>query len=132
MTSISGYITRDEIAQVAGLLCAKPGESAETASVQATAVEGQYENALTLTRAWVEVQEVRDEARRDADHYGGTWELHMPNRPELFDLEYDDEDQPIYSHPEDYDEAEDRRVAIEIVRTLSTRYGLTPYEMRPQ
>lgn len=125
-----GYITRDEIAEVAGLLCARLGEPSETVSVQATTINGTYENALCLERAWVEIENVRDGARRDADRYGGDWRDHMPDRPELFEIEYHDYDldtdtgTKTYSHTEDYDEADDRRVAFDIIRTLAARFLL--------
>src|SRR5690606_30003935 len=105
----------------AGLLCIRTGQPSETVAVQATTVNGEHdEDALCLERAWVEVREVLDEAQRDADHYEDDWRDHMPNRPELFDIEYHDHDpgEKTYSYVEDYDEAEDRRVALDIIRTL--------------
>ncbi|MEV0149744.1 MULTISPECIES: hypothetical protein [unclassified Nonomuraea] len=133
--SASGYITREEIAEVAGLLCARPGQPSEMVSVQAATINGEYENPLTLERAWVEIQDVLDRARKDADHYGGDWQDHMPNRPELFDVEYGDDydldtgtGTTTYSHTEDYDEAEDRRIALDIIRALAARFPLTAEE----
>ncbi|MEV0617633.1 hypothetical protein AB0I81_30230 [Nonomuraea sp. NPDC050404] len=133
--SARGYITRDEIAEVAGLLCARPGQPCEMVSVQATTINGEYENALTLERAWVEVRDVVDGAKRDADRYGGDWRDHMPNRPELFDVEYGDDydfdastGATTYTYTEDYDEAEDRRVALDIIRALVARFPLPTEE----
>ncbi|GGO63020.1 hypothetical protein [Nonomuraea cavernae] len=129
-----GYITRDEIAEVAGLLCARPGQPSETVAVQATTINGTYENALCLERAWVEIRTVLDGARRDAEHYEDDWRDHMPDRPELFEVEYHNYDldtetgQKTYSHVEDYNEAEDRRVALDIIRALAARYPLTTEE----
>ncbi|GAA1768477.1 hypothetical protein [Nonomuraea bangladeshensis] len=133
--SAHGYITRDEIAEVAGLLCIRPGQPSEMVAVQATTISGTYENALCLERAWVEIQDVLDGARRDADRYGGDWRDHMPDRPELFEIEYHDYDldtdtgTKTYSHTEDYDEAEDRRVALHIIRMFIERFGLTAKEI---
>ncbi|MFG1709167.1 hypothetical protein ACFLIM_38850 [Nonomuraea sp. M3C6] len=132
--SAHGYITRDEIAEVAGLLCARLGALSERAYIQATTINGEYENPIALARAWVEVREVLDEVRKDAAHYGDDWQDHMPNRPELFDVEYHDYDfdadkgRKTYGYIEDHDEAEDRRVALEIIRTLAARFPLTVAE----
>lgn len=125
-----GCITRDEIAEVAGLLCARSG-AAERAYVQATTINGEYENPIALTRAWVEVREVLEQARKDAAHYGDDWQDHMPNRPDLFDVEYHDYDfeadkgEKTYTFIEDYDEAEDRRVALQIMRAFNARFRFT-------
>lgn len=133
--SADGYITREEIAEVVGLLYARPGEPNKSVRVQATTINGTHENPLRLNRAWVEVREMVDEAHRDAARYGGDWQMHMPNRPELVDVEHGDdydfdtgEGTKTYSYPEDYDEAEDRRVALDIIRKLAARFPLTVAE----
>ncbi|MDP9843329.1 hypothetical protein [Streptosporangium lutulentum] len=137
----SGYITRDEIAQVVGLLLVRPGEPAElaeTVDVDATTVNGEHENPLTLYRACVKIQEILDQAKKDAKHYEGTWQDHMPYRPELFAVEYADdydfdknEGGQEYSYIEDADEAEDRSVALGIVQKLVDRFNIEWAEVEP-
>ncbi|MEU6719850.1 hypothetical protein ABZ897_51065 [Nonomuraea sp. NPDC046802] len=74
--------------------------------------------------------------RKNAARYGDDWQVHMPNRPELFDVKYHDydydfdadKDQKTYTFINDHDEAEDRRVALKIMRTLAARFPLTTAE----
>ncbi|MBB2749262.1 UNVERIFIED_ORG: hypothetical protein FHR35_009175 [Microbispora rosea subsp. rosea] len=130
--SISGYITRDEIKEVIGLLLVRPDqEDPPTAYVNAVAINGEHENPIGLTRAYLEVQDVLAEATRDAEHYGGTLEAHMPNRPEVFGVEYDDDGDGstvLYIGIETYDESLDRKVAMDIMRAIAARFSLTAEE----
>ncbi|GLX06737.1 hypothetical protein [Microbispora sp. NBRC 16548] len=130
--SISGYITRDEIKEVIGLLLVRPDqEDPPTAYVNAVAINGEHENPIGLTRAYLEVQDVLAEATRDAEHYGGTLEAHMPNRPEVFGVEYDDDGDGstvLYIGIETYDESLDRKVAMDIMRAIAARFPLTAEE----
>ncbi|WP_440100087.1 hypothetical protein [Streptosporangium sp. H16] len=118
-TDVSAYITRKEIQQVVGLLGVTPEDSNECVYIDSNTINGQHENPVGIHRAARQVAEERD----DEDFDPGT-------SLELFDIDYEFDDydnaKRVVTAIEEHDPDADRRIAQEIVRALTERFGIEP------
>lgn len=124
---VDTYITRKEIVRVAGLLLPSgEGDLLEGVEIGGVAVNGTVNNAATVARLAVALDEVRDDAAKDG---------HDPGADEFADLNaelFTDPDESNHWTPvprEDSDPAADRAAALEILRLLIEGFSVTPDEL---